>query len=456
MFHCGVKEMRIILDAYFDNNFGDDYFISTILRRYPNDIFYSVVNNKVASVWEKISAYPNLVMLPSNCELAVGGYFDGYIMVGGDVLPDGVDYSFRMNMMRNVKQCGGFVAMLGFSMYQTYGDKTREDLKTMASLADVIVSRDKFSAERFSALVPGANVTASTDMAFTGAYEVCVHGDNILGIAPRRKLYSTEEQHTAYCSAMASVADNWLDKRESGTVRFLAFSNGEYDDQVTITDIRSKMKYSEKAEVVSPSDNMDDFLLALKTCDAMIPTRFHALVFALIYGIPFVPVPYETKVTQLLDELNYSGIRIPYGEGITAETARAAVDALQNFDVDRDKLEAYKIKAECFFTELDRFVAAKRLLTNRTGKCQVHVCSKVAENERLALENAQYQRDNAYLTAQVKELEKWVQSLQQERKLFAEALQETQNSYEELSGRHGGVIANRIKKALFSTLFDDK
>lgn len=440
--------MRIVLDAYFDNNFGDDYFISTILKRYPNDIFYSVVNNKVAAVWEKISAFPNLVMLPANCELVAGGYFDGYIMVGGDVLPDGVDYSFRMNVMRNVKQCGGFVAMLGFSMYRTYGAKTQEDLKTMASLADVIVARDKFSAERFCTLVPGAKVTASTDMAFTGAYEACVHEGDVLGIAPRRKLYSTEEQHAAYCSAMASVADEWLEKKARGTVRFLAFSIGEYDDRITIEDIRSQMKYSEKTEVVWPSENMDEFLRALKTCDAMVPTRFHALVFALLYRIPFVPVPYETKVTQLLDELAYSGVRIPYGEPVAVEIIKEAADSLQYFAIDGDKLANYQKKADCFFTELDCLAAAKRVLTDRSGKCQVHVCSKATEYERLILENGQYQRDNAYLTAQVKELEKWVQSLQQERKLFEDALQETQNRYRELEEKYERLKTNPLKATL--------
>ena len=32
--------MKILLDAYFDNNFGDDLFFATLKERYPQAKFY--------------------------------------------------------------------------------------------------------------------------------------------------------------------------------------------------------------------------------------------------------------------------------------------------------------------------------------------------------------------------------------------------------------------------------
>ena len=406
--------MRILLDAYFDNNFGDDLFISTLLERYPEELFYVFWNKVHPAVLEKALGYRNMVILPGDCEMRAGLPYDGYIMIGGDVLPDGIDYSWRINGMRHVKENGGFVAMLGFSLYESYGKKTRADLRTMASLADSIVTRDRASAERFRMLVPEAKVTESTDMAFVGTHGGRTAGGSpVLGIAPRRKLYSTEEEHEAFCKAMGSVADGWLSNHPEGTVRFLALSTGEYDDRVTAADIRSFMAAPERTETVSHSGTVQAFLERVAECTAMVPTRFHALVFALIYEIPFVPVPYEVKLTQLLNEIGYEGVRIPYGETVPAELIARAVAELDQDLVDRGAVERYRSKAETFFADTD-------LLIRKGGRKEIHSfgCEKLQENETLKLENAQLHRDKDYLEKQVQELNNWIGALQQERQAF--------------------------------------
>ena len=162
--------MKILLDAYFDNNFGDDLFIDTLLGRYPQARFYVFWKKAHPQVLERARRFQNLIIMPGNCELQWMLRFDGYIMIGGDVLPDGIDYSERVAWMSHVKGNGGFVAMLGFSLYKTYGEKTRTDLHTMAMLADAIVIRDHYSAKRFQGLVPDVAVVESTDMAFAREY----------------------------------------------------------------------------------------------------------------------------------------------------------------------------------------------------------------------------------------------------------------------------------------------
>lgn len=454
--------MRILLDAYFDNNFGDDLFFTTILNRYPEDLFYVFWNNPEEHVLRKVMQHSNLVFLPKNCELHIGTAFDGYIMIGGDVLPDGIDYSRRIDGMRTVKENGGFVAMLGFSLYGSYGEKTQKDLQTMAELADSIVVRDKFSAARFRELVPNANVTESTDMAFTAPYASSVNRDRqILGIAPRRKLYSTDQEHTAFCTAMASLADSWLKNHPDGMVRFLALSTGEYDDRVTSEDIRALMANADKTEIAAHTDTVPGFLERVRACTAMVPTRFHALVFALIYKIPFVPVPYEIKVTQLLDEIGYSGIRIPYGERISEAVIAQAAQEVGQDQVNAELLANYLQKAEAFFTDSDRLVQEKR--SRKAAGCEEGgcflVCPKIAdyenavqenarlrgECEQIAVERDQFKRDKDYLSAQIKELEAWVQSLQTERNQFDEALRDLSEKYNELRTKPLQVLAKRIR-----------
>ena len=509
----GVK-MRILLDAYFDNNFGDDLFVDILLKRYPDALFYAFWRKTPENVMSRAAKFRNLVILPGGCAMQESWPFDAYVMIGGDVLPDGVDYTERIARMKHVKECGGFVAMLGFSLYKEYGEKTIQDLKSMAELADAIVIRDHFSAERFKTLVPGAKVTEATDMVFTArdimkevkvrrksadgsdVQKEAVDGANsgeqivsavpanrveqkarILGIIPRRKLYSTDEEHLAYCQGMAAIADDYLQKYPQGRVRFLAYSTGEYDDRVTARDIIAQMECVQNAggvgeepvaggeegktaatveetrvEIIGYEGELEEFLTAIGACDALLPTRFHGLVFSLMNRQPFVPVPYEVKLTQLLDELGYGGVRIPYGEELTTEQVEQAVEGLEQFAVSQERLTAYEQKAAGFFEAMDAWsrgcpancaeANGKTGMVDEAERNERNAASGSTENmlestrkEELSgrysgvlcaagEDREALQAENQMLTKQVEELNKWIAALQQQKAAFEEKSQE--------------------------------
>lgn len=403
--------MRVFLDAYFDNNFGDDLFIDVLLKRYPKALFYTFWDDAPADVIARATRFANLVILPGSSLMKECWQFDAYVMVGGDVLPNGVDYSARIAHMKRVKESGGLVALLGFSLYVEYGEQTREDIQTMAALADIIVIRDKISAKRFESLVSQAKITESTDMAFTADYShISSDKGNILGIVPRRKLYSTDDEYWSYCKRMANIADCYLDKNEEAKVHFFAFSTGVYDDRVVAKDIMDLMSKGACTNIIAYEGNIDLFLQEINKCNALIPTRFHGLVIALLLRIPFVPVPYEVKVTQLLDELGYDGRRIPYGINEVSENAEEVLDGLYQFNISEEYLLAYKQKAERFFEELDKwYLTENKCNENRNFFVEL---DKTMEGRTSLIE------ENRLLKLQQNELEKWIEALQAERKAF--------------------------------------
>ena len=403
--------MRIFLDAYFDNNYGDDLFINLLLKRYPDALFYCFLSNTPKSVLDRASDFSNLVILPQGCVMQQNWNYDAYIMIGGDVLSNGIDYSERIAIMRHVKACGGFVALLGFSLYTEYGEKTIGDLRSMAEIADSIVLRDVVSAKRFQSLVPGARVIQSTDMVFTAGYHTKnVEKERVLGIIPRRKLYSTDEEHLAYCQSMAMICDAWLERNRDSQIRFLAYSTGEYDDRVTSLDILKLMSNKVNVELVAYEGNIEQFIKKVASCEALLPTRFHGLVFALIFRIPFVVIPYEVKIEQLLSELCYTGIQVPYGKEITEELVTKVVEGLKSFAVEEEALNAYEEKAKLFFADLDQWLdnmaQSGQRIKNNGLICQA------------STEIIKYQQDNVFLRKQILELEKWIHSLKQERMNF--------------------------------------
>ena len=350
--------MKIILEAFFDNNFGDDLFIGTVFNRYPDAEFYAFWDSLHPAVLNQVQVMERLHIRPGNCRMMEEEHFDGYIMVGGDVFMNWGNFRERIARMEAVKKHGGFVALLGFNLYEEYCEQTLADLRTMMQLADVVLPRDAATAERLHKIVPDVEVTCSADMAFTARYDTAkTDTREILGIAPRRKYQAADAEHADYCAGMAAIADGWLEAHPAGIARFLAFSAGSFDDADVSREIIALMKHGNRTEIVPHTGDMGVFLEQLKNCTAMLPTRFHGLVFALIYNIPFVAVTYEVKLNQLLDELNYKGLRLPYGVKLSGETVAQAVKELDVDQVDADALAAYYKKADLFFKRVDELMA---------------------------------------------------------------------------------------------------
>ena len=376
--------MKIILDAWFDNNFGDDLFINTVLNRYPEDEFYVFWERVHPAVLDQAKAYSRLKILPGNCSMMENMAFDGYIQVGGDVYMNWGDYSRRIRTMRAVKKAGGFVALLGFSLYETYCEETKADLRTMMGLADVIVVRDSTSAQRLKTIAPDVSIINSSDMAFAGEYCKPEKTDReVLGIAPRRKYMAKDEDHSAYCEAMAVIADGWLANHPQGTARFLALSTGDFDDIAVSREIMGMMQHGQRAEVVGYDGDMDAFVAAMGGCSAMLPTRFHALVFALMFGIPFVPVTYEVKLNQLLDELGDTALRLPYGQKISDSAIAEAVAQLDAARTDSAALEAYSQKSRLFFEKTDALIAKARANEDSAEEPRAFVCHRMTQLKEL-------------------------------------------------------------------------
>ncbi len=350
--------MKIILEAFFDNNFGDDLFINTIFNRYPNAEFYAFWDSLHPAVLNKVRALNRLHIRPGNCRVMEEEHFDGYIMVGGDVFMNWGNFRERIARMEAVKKHGGFVALLGFNLYEEYSEETLGELRTMMHLADVVLPRDIATAQRLHSIVPDVEVTCSADMAFTAKYDTAkTDNREILGIAPRRKYLASDAEHADYCAGMAAIADGWLEKHPNGIARFLAFSAGTFDDAAVSREIISLMKHGARTEIVPHTGDISVFLESFKNCTAMLPTRFHGLVFALVFGIPFVAVTYEVKLNQLLDELNDTGLRLPYGEALSREIIEQAVKELDMDQVDKAALAAYYKKADLFFKRVDALMA---------------------------------------------------------------------------------------------------
>lgn len=112
--------MNILLDAYFDRNFGDDLFVDTITKLYGKYKFYTFMENYPPEIQKWAEKIPNLYLLPECPVMLRKGFFDAYICVGGDIFPDGGDFSKRQSWVDAVKAVNGKIFFLGFNLFTDY------------------------------------------------------------------------------------------------------------------------------------------------------------------------------------------------------------------------------------------------------------------------------------------------------------------------------------------------
>lgn len=348
--------MNIFLEAFVDTNFGDNLFVHTVVRRYPQHTFYMLPKSGYEASYDiLLKEENNICLINSSQEPDFIRNMDAMMVVGGDMIWEGT-YLTWLSYIRNIKKRKGKIIFMGMSLFPRYSRKTRFFLRRLFHQTDVIVVRESTSCNQIKQLAPKANVIAATDMAFTIDVEAVLSEQEetgVLGISVRKKIpRETADTYKQYCQCMANTAICHLKKAETNAVRFLALSKGVFDDGAVAWEIiRScPTDYQPRMSVVSFEGSVEGYIREMQKCETMLCTRFHALVFAILLKKPFVPVVYEEKMRRLLSEIGYQGISLCYEEewdGIEA------LRGLERSDCSKDRLEQYLDKAKTFFSSAD-------------------------------------------------------------------------------------------------------
>lgn len=304
--------MNILLDAYFDQNFGDDLFVDTITKLFPEYRFYAFMEYYSIEMQEWAATIPNLTILPECGVMLRKGLFDAYICVGGDIFPDNGDFTKRKNWVESIYASGGKVFFLGFSLFHKYSEKTQEDLREMMEEAELVATRDEKSANLLRSMIPGKDIKVMSDLGFFS--EWIEKPDSFrsreilkLGIAVRRPEYADDNLVEKYCNSIAETIDVFLQANSKREVAILALSNGSVKDEIVADKIIEKACQKSRLTKSVYHGNIDEIKREFGACQAVICTRFHALVACIAMKIPFIPINYEVKMEHILNEVGYEG-----------------------------------------------------------------------------------------------------------------------------------------------------
>lgn len=301
--------MNILLDAFFDLNYGDDLFIETVTGMFPGYKFYSFLEYYPPQVIRWAKKIPNLFLLPECGSFLENHLFDAYICVGGDIFPNNGDFTKRKSYVKSVKKVHGTVAFWGFSLFRDYSEQTRRDLVDMLRDADIIAPRDEPSARLLRELLPEKEISSVADLAFLSDWP---HKDTnratgLLGISVRRPNYATEQDMQEYTAGLQAVINAYLEGSTERTVTLFSLSSGNTSDAEVSEAILSGVTEKDRAIHRIYAGDTAAIKEELAGCDLVICTRLHAMISCIAMNVPFIPVIYEVKMEHLLADIGYQG-----------------------------------------------------------------------------------------------------------------------------------------------------
>jgi polysaccharide pyruvyl transferase WcaK-like protein len=163
--------------------------------------------------------------------------------------------------------------------------------------------RDEGSRRLLASLLPKVRVERTADPVFLfepGGAPLDLVAEGLAGPGPLVVVSARRWNHNEATIALLAAAVDRLANEHGAQVAFLPLG-GPPDADVSTSVIRR----AKSAPLLLPSMTLGQAAQVIGRADLVIGMRLHALIIAARLGVPFCAVPYDPKVTALLEDLRY-------------------------------------------------------------------------------------------------------------------------------------------------------
>ncbi len=191
-------------------------------------------------------------------------------------------------------------------------DNSRKKVKEVLSNADVITVREREAKKIFEDIGVDNQIMVTADPAFlltpeplpANALEIeQIHGERTLvGISVREPGPAAPDIDPNFYHGLLANAADFVISRLDADVIFVPMERQVFDVQHSHAVI-SKMLQPQHAAVMKGEYSSGQLLSFMQHFVFTIGMRLHFLIFSALQGVPFVALPYATKVSGLLDNL---------------------------------------------------------------------------------------------------------------------------------------------------------
>lgn len=372
-----MKNKKILLFAYTNLNFGDDMFIYTICKAFPNQKFDLYAPNLYNRVFENV---PNLTVkrkplykrvytkmmekIPSIGALNINtlGYDAVVYVIGGLFDEDEIwkNEVKKYGLIKMKNRTWGYLYnpktpffLLGCNLTRVKTLQYINEMKTLFDgLADICF-RDKYSYGFFNDL---KNVRYAPDIVLNyncndkkdkKGVLISIWGPlTCVNQFPQWKW--AEKLWDGYENFIIEITKKFIDMGEH--VTYLALCKNEGDLEACN---RISRDGGISVDTVMYDGNINEIVELFESSSFVVGTRFHSVIMAINAQCAIYPIVYESKTKQLLMDSNYDGA---YSD-IENEKSYLMEAVLKNYwekkTIQRDEL---KQKAGAQFDKLKLFV----------------------------------------------------------------------------------------------------
>lgn len=311
---------KILVDIYLAFNLGDDMFLDYLANRYPEYDFipfhpgsnyaafysnYRNIGQFQYTVVDKIKARLGFDKLKNFTRLA--STFDGLLFLGGGIFREESYwkevYDYRRQITEAFRLRDKPVWFMGCNFGPYHTSEFKEAYAKLFARVTKIHFRDMSSYRLFSDLQTSAYFP---DILWDYQLPAASRQDKILGISLINPGHKEGKGHltAAYVAAHTALIEKYT--AQGFQIRLFSFCGPEGD--LEIANVLSG-KFT-AAKVYSYNGEITSCHQAIGECSHFVAARFHAVIIAVKYGIPVIPVIYSSKTENLLDDLGYRGTKI--------------------------------------------------------------------------------------------------------------------------------------------------
>lgn len=288
--------MNILLQGYFDRNFGDDVMHIMIAEKlHEHSLFVYADREKTEHLSQFKNVFVNHEREKFDLRLYVIG--TGFMYKGKRAKAEKI-FSLFFEKEKSAKAS----AVINCSM-EDFDSSFEERLaKRDIKKFDMLTCRDSVSFDYLKKTFPHTDAFLYKDMVF--GYENIGSnlrsGEDFCGVVAVNRQYSPENYD--YFKQMALFCD-WVFERKGKKILLFAFDTGIENDVSAALSIKKMMKNSDAAEIVMYNSDVSEFAKSFARCDTVITSRFHGAVMAAMCGIKTIVVSDRGKTKRLSDEL---------------------------------------------------------------------------------------------------------------------------------------------------------
>lgn len=375
---------KIYLRAYLNENLGDDLFIQIVSKRYPKHIFTIFAGERYRENFpenvrceltmedlkkiQKSSSFFKWLYKSRICRKLIPSCWtyenrrerklikqaDYNIYVIGSGFMEGGQIKFwdYWNLKFYFKRA---VYLIGcnFGPYQT--EKYKRIYKKLFAMAKDVCFRETYSYELFKEL---KQVRQAQDIVFTYDLEEDMEladqlGDYIvISVVNLAKDNNRDESECEYIKFIQSLAQIYMEKNKK--IVFVGFCKNQGDD-LAITKIIDKLGDSELITTINyPDIDHSKIMGVFKNASAVISSRYHAAIIALLYQKPTYFIAYSNKTVNVIQDID-KNIKYIETHNLKSITPQIFIDEYK-YIMSNELLDKLKKSAQQQFTVLDELL----------------------------------------------------------------------------------------------------